>query len=96
MEDTFDAVVTSEEVGSGKPDQSNFELVLKKFGISQRDNIWMVGDSANTDIYGAKQSGAITFQKLHRGVLLGAGVNCPYYSFASFTELYNLIYRLAS
>ena len=33
LEDTFDAVVTSEETGADKPNYKNFQLILKKLNL---------------------------------------------------------------
>ena len=63
LEETFDAFVTSEEIGADKPDYRNFELVLNKLGLTKKNNIWMVGDNPYTDIIGARSIGATTFQK---------------------------------
>ncbi len=94
LEDIFDAVVTSEEVGADKPDIRNFNLVVRKLSLTSLDRIWMVGDDPFTDIYGAKEFGAITFQKIHKGVLLGSGDQLPDYSFSKFKDLFDLIQSL--
>ncbi len=65
LEDTFDAVVTSEEVGVDKPDLRNFKLALHKLNLSNKSLFWMIGDNANADIFGAKQLNAVTFQKVN-------------------------------
>ncbi len=91
LEDIFDAVVTSEEVGIDKPDIRNFQLVMKKLKVCTTKNIWMIGDNPYTDIYGAKEFGAVTFQKLHKGVTLGKEKELPDYSFRNFSEVYKLI-----
>ena len=54
----------------------------------------MVGDDPYTDIYGAKRFGAITFQKIHKGVALGSGDQTPDYSFVKFIEFYDLVRKL--
>ena len=43
LEDIFDAVVTSEEVGADKPDPRAFNLILKKLNLKNMNNVWMVG-----------------------------------------------------
>ena len=68
LEDIFDAVVTSEEVGADKPDPRNFELLLYKLKIKSMDNVWMIGDDPVADIDGSKKLGAITFQKVDRNI----------------------------
>ena len=71
LENIFDAVVTSEEVGIDKPDERNFTLALNKLNLSNKDHFWMIGDNPKADIYGAKQLGATTFQKVHNFVKVG-------------------------
>ena len=50
LEETFDAFVTSEEIGADKPDYRNFELVLNKLSISNppQNSIWMIGDNVQS------------------------------------------------
>lgn len=91
LEETFDAVVTSEEVGADKPDVRNFELVLKKLGFSTSHSLWMVGDNPATDVVGGRSIGALTFQKIHRGVRVGKGEFAPDFVFDDFSSLHNLI-----
>ena len=94
LEETFDAVVTSEEVGADKPDDRNFQLVYTKLKINQNSTIWMIGDDSVSDIYGGKKNNAITFQKIHKGVTIGEGLNKPDFSFNHFKYLEELIQRL--
>ena len=87
LEDTFDAVVTSEEVGIDKPNKKNFLLTLKKLNLSKESYFWMIGDNPVSDIYGAKQFNSTTFQKIHNKVKLGEEEYAPdfiirdYYAF---------------
>ena len=90
LHDIFDAVVTSEEAGIDKPDPSIFNLTLRKLKINSYDNVWMVGDNPIADIWGAKNLGAITFQKLHKGVISGKDAELPDFTFTSFKDLYKL------
>ena len=91
LEDTFDAVVTSEEAGKDKPHQRNFELILKKLQIDSSKNFWMVGDNAKADIYGAKRKGAITFQKIHSNVKIGINECQPDFIFSDYSSFINKI-----
>lgn len=91
LEETFDAVVTSEEVGADKPDPRNFELVLKKLGLTTEHSLWMVGDNPATDVVGGRHIGAVTFQKLHAGVSPGTGETTPDFTFDHFKDLHHLI-----
>tara|TARA_B100000700_G_C14768243_1_gene725469 strand:+ start:114 stop:869 length:756 start_codon:yes stop_codon:yes gene_type:complete len=90
LEDTFDAVVTSEEAGADKPDRRNFELTLKKLNLSNKNHTWMIGDNPKTDILGGKTIDAITFQKLHRGASPGFGPEQPDYTFDDFLDVIQL------
>ena len=91
LETTFDAVVTSEEVGADKPDRKNFDLTLRKLGLDSFDDIWMIGDNPYTDIKGGKSVGAITFQKIHSTIRVGEGDLEPDYVFSSFHDLLSLV-----
>ena len=91
LEETFDAFVTSEEVGADKPDVRNFELVLKKLGLTKRHNIWMVGDDLTKDITGGRQIGAVTFQKIQNHVNLGVGEESPDFIFNCFKDFHDLL-----
>ena len=56
MEDWFDVVVISGEVGLAKPDASIFRLALNKLSV-EPENVWHVGDSLAADVAGAKAAG---------------------------------------
>ena len=56
MEQWFDVVVISGEVGIAKPDASVFDLALNQL-VVERENVWHVGDSLTTDVAGAKAAG---------------------------------------
>ena len=51
-----DCMVTSEEAAAEKPTRPFFEYILKKLDISA-DECLFIGDDAQNDIYGAKNSG---------------------------------------
>ena len=94
LEDTFDAIVTSEEVGVDKPDPRNFELMLSKLNLKNMSNVWMIGDNPISDILGSKRLGAITFQKNHQGVELGINDSMPDFIFKNFKDLEVLLSEL--
>ena len=96
LEEAFDAVVTSEEVGADKPDPRNFELVLHKLGLSKGSCVWMIGDNPGADVRGGRTIGAVTFQKLHTGVILGEGEESPDFAFDNFGDLRKLIAPFSS
>lgn len=58
IEDKFDAITTSEEVGADKPFDDCFTLTLKKMDYKDLsdDEIWMIGDDYDKDILGAVNS----------------------------------------
>ena len=91
LEETFDAFVTSEEIGADKPDYRNFELVLNKLGLTKKNNIWMVGDNPYTDIIGARSIGATTFQKINNLEKIGQGKYMPDFAFSNFKDFYKNI-----
>ena len=94
LEDTFDAIVTSEEIGQDKPDKRNFIYILKKLSLDQNCEFWMIGDDAKADIKGAKDVGAKTFQKLHNGVNLGENELQPDFSFKSYWDFLRFLKSL--
>lgn len=94
LENIFDAVVTSEEVGADKPDRRNFDLVLNKLKLTSENSIWMVGDNPEADIYGGKLINATTFQKIHRGVKVGENECRPDYTFNHFNELKTIVAQI--
>ena len=88
LEDAFDAIVTSEEVGTDKPEMRNFELILNKLNIKANSGqVWMIGDNPKTDVVGGRTIGAVTFQKIHGTLKIGSGREAPDYTFKTFTEL---------
>jgi len=56
LEDYFDVMVISGEVGIEKPDARIFHLALDRLGV-RAGNAVMVGNRINIDIHGAKQAG---------------------------------------
>ncbi len=94
LEDIFDAVVTSEEVGADKPNEKVFKLALKKLNLENEENIWMVGDNPEADVIGGKKINAITFQKLHKGIVQGINEQEPDVIFDNFIQLNNYMQKI--
>jgi putative hydrolase of the HAD superfamily len=94
LDSYFDFIITSEEVGFDKPNKAPFQMAIDK--IRPKGNcIWMIGDSALNDIYGARTAiNAITLQKIHDGIEIGIEENCPDASFVHFSEIRNLLVEL--
>lgn len=93
LEDVFDAVVTSEEVGADKPNIKVFKLALKKLNLQPNNNIWMVGDNPDADILGGKKINAVTIQKIHHGVKIGSNELEPDIIFDNFNHLIKYFHR---
>lgn len=96
LDNYFDYVVTSEEVGKEKPSYQNFNLALQKIN-PKGENIWMIGDDPKKDILGAINSiNAITFQKIHKGVETGKGKCKPFMLFKEYNDIKKLLISLSS
>jgi len=94
LDEYFDYVVTSEESGCDKPDIRPFKMALNKLKIGP-ENVWMIGDSPESDIYGAKTHfKMMTLQKIHKGVKVGIEQFSPDISFNHYSELIKLIKNL--
>jgi len=90
----FDHIVTSEEAGYDKPMKEPFVLAVDKMK-PQGDCIWMIGDNPVNDIQGARESiDAVTFQKLHKGIILGKEMSQPDVSFNNFSDLRQFLAKL--
>ncbi|AQT61383.1 HAD family hydrolase [Cellvibrio sp. PSBB023] len=91
LDNYFDFIVTSEEAGFDKPNPAPFEMAMKK--ISPKGKcIWMIGDNAVNDIYGAKLAiEAITLQKVNSSSDIGSEENTPDLAFSEFNEIRKLI-----
>lgn len=90
----FDYIVTSEEAGFDKPHPAPFEIAVQKMQ-SKGGCIWMVGDNPVTDSGGAREAiGAVTIQKVHKGVVIGEAENQPDCVINNFEELRLLLPKL--
>ena len=88
LDELFDYVVTSEEAGADKPDKRPFEVAFEKLKIEPK-NIWMIGDSASSDMIGAHKSGMIKVQKFHTGVIVENTTEAkPDILFNKYSELF--------
>ncbi len=91
LDEYFDYVVTSEEAGCDKPNIEPFKMALNKLKADPAD-VWMIGDSPENDIYGAKSNFKMTtLQKIHKGVKIGSNQFAPDVSFDHYSELISLI-----
>lgn len=62
--DIFELIVTSEELGYGKPNRKIFETTLRRLNVLPNDTIY-VGDSLINDVQGAREAG---MEAIHFGV----------------------------
>lgn len=60
LHQTFEVIVTSEETGYQKPQAEIFEYVFEKLGITEKQNVLMIGDSLTSDIQGGNNYGIDT------------------------------------
>ena len=60
LEDTFEAIITSEESGYQKPQVEIFEYVFEKLSLSDKGKVLMIGDSLTSDIQGGNNFGIDT------------------------------------
>jgi putative hydrolase of the HAD superfamily len=90
----LDVVVTSEEAGADKPDPRLFRVALEKLRVGERP-VWFIGDNAVADMLGAKKAiGAVTFQKLHDGVVRATGDATPDVTFDDYSEVRDILGQL--
>ena len=94
LDQYFDYIVTSEESGFDKPHKASFQIAIDK--VQPEGNcIWMIGDNAKNDIWGAKTNiNAVTLQKLHKGVIAGKNSYLPDASFTNFKDLRILLTKI--
>jgi putative hydrolase of the HAD superfamily len=91
LDNYFDYVVTSEEAGIEKPNESIFQLAIRKINID-KPRIWMIGDNLEKDIIGAKLSvNAITLQKKHTGVEIEKDAKYTDLIFDNFLDIHYLL-----
>lgn len=93
LENHFDYIVTSEEADFDKPNEAPFKLAIDKMGAANK-NIWMIGDSIENDVAGAKESiNAVTLHKANSPRSIYNDV-VPDASFHKFKDLINLLKKI--
>jgi len=90
IEDRFDAIVISGEVGIAKPDASIFRLAADKLGL-QPKSVWHVGDSLRTDVAGARAAGVVAVWLNRPGARRESGEPEPEHEIRSLKELPALV-----
>lgn len=56
LDEIFDAVYISEDVGVEKPNKEYFDKVFEKEGITSKDEVVIIGDSLTSDILGGNNA----------------------------------------
>ena len=90
IEDLFDEIIISEEVGVQKPDERIFEMACEAAKCTDRRSALMIGDSPTSDIVGAERSGIDSCLVQFTGGSLPSGV-VPTYTIRSLDELHKII-----
>jgi putative hydrolase of the HAD superfamily len=89
IEQLFDSVVISAEVGFAKPGPEVFRAVLDKLGVEPAD-VWHVGDNLHSDVAGAKASGLTAVWLNRHGIGRKPGGPEPDYEVQGLPELLSL------
>lgn len=92
IEDRFDAVVISGEVGVAKPDASVFRLAVDRLGLDPEDT-WHVGDSLRSDVAGARAAGLTAVWLNRPAIPRQAGDPQPDHEIRSLGELPALLQK---
>ena len=90
VEDWFDAVVISGDVGRAKPDAAIFRLALNQLAAAP-EQVWHVGDSLTTDVAGAQVAGLTAVWLNRSGRARRASDPAPDVEIASLAQLLALL-----
>jgi len=93
LEDYFDAIIISEELGIEKPDQRIFQVALDRLGVKAEDAV-MVGNRIDADIVGANGIGmkSVWFKWNDRyEQAIEREVEKPNFTIKSISELLDLL-----
>ena len=68
LDNVFDAIFISENVGVEKPNREYFDYVFEKLGITDKSEVLIIGDSLTSDMKGGFVAGIDTcwFNPLHK------------------------------
>lgn len=92
LEDYFDYLFISEEIGYQKPRIEFFDKVLETIEESDKDRILLVGDSLSADILGGNQAGIDTCW-YHEGPSMKDELIQPTYHISSLLTLFEIVKR---
>ncbi len=86
LDQLFDAVIISSEIGVAKPAVEIFEAAFEQLGVD-RGSVWHVGDSLSTDVAGANAAGCVSVWINRRAELRRAAIVQPDLEIRSLSEL---------
>lgn len=87
LEDRFEVVVVSGEIGVIKPNPTVFDSVLNMFAVEPA-RVWHVGDWLPSDIEGANAAGLTSVWVNRQGLLRGADQPVPDIEITSLNDLH--------
>jgi HAD superfamily hydrolase (TIGR01549 family) len=90
IEDWFDVVVISGEIGTMKPDPAIFNVALDKLAV-ERENLWHVGDSLPIDVAGANAASVTSVWLNRSGRARREGEPGPDFEIRSLSSLMPLL-----
>lgn len=93
IEQYFDHMIFSEQVGVAKPDPRIFEIAMERVPCF-RDELLYVGDSVELDVMGAMNAGARTVWFNPRGQPYPDGLARPDFEISDLSELVDVVERL--
>ncbi|MBE7024269.1 MAG: noncanonical pyrimidine nucleotidase, YjjG family [Ruminococcaceae bacterium] len=76
LNEVFDAIFISENVGAEKPNKAYFDYVFEKLGITNKSEVLLIGDSLTSDMRGGVIAGVDTcwFNPTHKPNTIGIPV----------------------
>ena len=92
LEETFDHVIISEEVGVAKPDRAIFDIAFERMGCPDKGSVLIVGDSLSSDIHGGADYGIATCWFNPDQVSNTTGIK-PTYEIRHLSEVADLLVR---
>lgn len=89
LNDVFDAIFISENVGAEKPNKEYFDYVFEKLGITDKREVLLIGDSLTSDMKGGFVAGIDTcwFNPAHNPNTLGISVTYEIDDLGKITEI---------
>lgn len=91
LDKIFDAVFISENVGAEKPNKAYFDYVFEQMGITNKDEVLLIGDSLTSDMKGGYIAGIDTcwFNPTHSPNTLDIPVT---YEIDSLTKIRKIVF----